>query len=274
MEGWVSIHRQITEHWTFKEKRIFSKFEAWIDLILLANHADNKSLIDGQLITIERGQHLTSIRKLCERWKWSNTKVVSFLEVLEIDKMISRKSDTKKTLLTIINYGKFQYQKTPETTEKRHGNDSEATQKHTNNNVNNDLNVLKDQEPTTPTNPFKLFESEGFGTLSSIIGEKLGDMIDTYGERWVIEAMKEAVVHGVRNLAYLKSILERYRNSGIDKPWEAEKPKPKQTFHNNQPKKEKLPMFKGEEEQPLSPEERERIKNNMHQFGKSDSVGA
>lgn len=68
-------------------------------------------------------------------------------------------------------------------------------------------------------NPFRLFESEGFGTLSSVIGEKIGDFIDTYGERWTCEAMKEAAYYQKRNLPYVKSILDRYKTSGVDEPW-------------------------------------------------------
>lgn len=74
-------------------------------------------------------------------------------------------------------------------------------------------------ETTPAENPFKLFESEGFGMLSDVIGQKIGDFIDTYGERWVCEAMKEAAFYQKRNLPYVRSILERYKTSGIDEPW-------------------------------------------------------
>ncbi|GIQ62138.1 hypothetical protein PACILC2_07060 [Paenibacillus cisolokensis] len=77
---------------------------------------------------------------------------------------------------------------------------------------------------TTGENPFRLFESEGFGTLSASIGERLGEMIDQYGERWVCEAMKEASFYGKRSLPYVISILQRYRTSGVDEPWKIEKP--------------------------------------------------
>lgn len=79
--------------------------------------------------------------------------------------------------------------------------------------------------PVPIENPFRLFESEGFGTLSATIGEKLGDFIDTYGERWVCEAMKDAAYHQKRSLPYVRSILERYRISGVDEPWTVEKDK-------------------------------------------------
>jgi DnaD/phage-associated family protein len=75
------------------------------------------------------------------------------------------------------------------------------------------------KDTTTTVNPFRLFESEGFGTLSATLGEKIGDFIDDYSERWVCEAMKEAAYYQKRNLPYVKSILDRYKTSGIDEPW-------------------------------------------------------
>ncbi len=77
---------------------------------------------------------------------------------------------------------------------------------------------------TGEANPFKLFESEGFGTISSIVADMLGYMIDEYGERWVCEAMKAAVIAGKRSLSYVEGILKRYKSSGIDEPWKEEKP--------------------------------------------------
>jgi len=138
VEGWISLHRKIWDNWTWKDKP-FSKGQAWIDLILMVNHQDQKVVIGNELILVERGSRITSIRQLCNRWGWSNTKVVAFLKLLEKDGMLHYKSDTKKTVVSIVNYSDYQDTKKEKTTEKRQKNDTETTQKHTNNNVNNDL---------------------------------------------------------------------------------------------------------------------------------------
>ncbi|MCD5001209.1 hypothetical protein IV487_01860 [Enterococcus saccharolyticus] len=143
-KGWVAIHRSIRDHWLYQEKRVFSKYEAWLDLLMDANHQNNKFLFDGQLIEIERGQFITSIRQLCDRWGWSNSKVNRFLKMLEDDQMLNRKSDTKKTVITIANYDFYQRYESEKATAKRQQSDTGATQKHTNNNdktmINNDNN--------------------------------------------------------------------------------------------------------------------------------------
>ena len=87
-QGYISLHRSIQNHWLYDEERIFSNYEAWLDLLLMVNHKDAKVLQDGQLVTVKRGERITSIRQLMEKWRWSNTKVVKFLKLLEADDMI------------------------------------------------------------------------------------------------------------------------------------------------------------------------------------------
>jgi len=145
-QGWVKLHRKIQDHWIYKEKRVFSKYEAWIDLLFMANHKNNKALIDGELINVEKGQFITSVRKLCDKWSWSNTKVNNFLKMLEKDGMITKKSDTKKTVITLVNYTFYHESDNEKTSQKHHESDTEASQKHTNKNVKNVKNDKKNNK--------------------------------------------------------------------------------------------------------------------------------
>lgn len=128
--GWVKIHRELQNHWVWEDKP-FSRGQAWVDLIMMATYKDKKMMLDGKLVEISCGNIVTSIRKLCSRWGWSNTKVRRFLKMLEDDGMIVQKSDTKKTLITLVNYGFYQDSEKEKTTQKHHRNDAETTQKHT-----------------------------------------------------------------------------------------------------------------------------------------------
>lgn len=109
MRGWIRLHRQIQDHemWD-SEDEPFDRRSAWIDLLLLANHEDKTTLFGNQKITIKAGQKITSLVKLAERWNWSRNKVRRYLNALESVGMILRKSDNKKTLITIVNYGIYQ----------------------------------------------------------------------------------------------------------------------------------------------------------------------
>ena len=110
MAGWICLYRQIQEHWIWKSKEPFDKRSAWIDLLLMVNHKKEKVEFDNKFIDVERGQKITSLEKLSARWKWSRHKVSDFLNRLEQDAMLVQVRDKKKTLISIENYDKFQYQ--------------------------------------------------------------------------------------------------------------------------------------------------------------------
>ena len=135
MKGWIKLHRSIQDHWLYQERRVFSRYEAWLDMLMMVNHQNTKFVFGNDLIEVKRGQKITSIRQLCDRWGWSNTKVNGFLKLLEDDGMIAVNSDTKKTLITVVKYGFYQGHDDTETTEKHRDYDADTTRKHTNNNV-------------------------------------------------------------------------------------------------------------------------------------------
>lgn len=133
-QGYIKLHRKLQECWIWDSDEPFDRRSAWIDILISANHSDNKMLFDGSLILIKRGQFITSIRKLSTKWKWSSTKVTAFLDTLENDQMIKRESDTKKTLISVINYGLYQDNTSEKKTPKKQLEDTEVTQKNTNKN--------------------------------------------------------------------------------------------------------------------------------------------
>jgi len=146
MEGWISIHRKMQEHWLWDEERVFSKAEAWIDLLLSVNHKDNKIVIKNKVINIKRGQTAMSLVTLAKRWKWDKSKVRRFLEVLKTDTMIDTKSETVTTLITICNYESYQSNGNGSETEvkrKRNRSETRSTPNNNDNNDNNDKNNYK-----------------------------------------------------------------------------------------------------------------------------------
>lgn len=112
--GWICLHRQIKSHWLWPgvKGRRYSKFEAWVYLLLSANHQARKIDIGSKLIIVGRGQLLTSQAALARRWSWHRETVSQFLYQLKADEMLgietSKHTSTGFTLLTICNYSKYQ----------------------------------------------------------------------------------------------------------------------------------------------------------------------
>lgn len=139
MPGWIKIHRQIQNCLIWDDKP-FNMASAWIDLLLLANHEDKETIFDKKPILVKRGQRITSVRELSARWGWGKDKTLRFLRLLESEKMIIKESDSRRTLLTIVNYGIYQdCENENETVIRTLTGLSQATNKNDKNDKNNNI---------------------------------------------------------------------------------------------------------------------------------------
>ncbi|AUS00552.1 hypothetical protein NVP1276O_59 [Vibrio phage 1.276.O._10N.286.54.E4] len=139
MAGWISLHRSITKHWLWDAEE-FSKGQAWVDLLLNANHKPATVMIKGKVYKLERGQQCRSMLTLAKQWKWSRGKVKRFIDALKSDSMLDIKTDTYTSVITICNYSDFQGDDTTGSTTGGHQTD---IRQDTNNNVNNGNNENK-----------------------------------------------------------------------------------------------------------------------------------
>lgn len=103
--GWFKVYRSSFEHWVSDD---MARYGAWIWLVGHCNYEDKAMMFNGHPRTIHVGQLLTSIRKLAGYWNWGRDRVARFLEDLVSEGMIEKESDTHCTLITIVNYGKYQ----------------------------------------------------------------------------------------------------------------------------------------------------------------------
>ena len=151
MDYYIPISRRLFEHHLWCEKRIFSRFEAWLDILQSARFEDTKQLIGNRLIEVKRGQMLVSLRYLAARWQWSTKKVGTFLELLIQDGMIVKETpkETGQTVITICNYDKYNAL-TPkeETPRKQEGNTLETPWKQQGNKIKKDKKEKKVEEST------------------------------------------------------------------------------------------------------------------------------
>ena len=143
-KGWICLHRQIQDCWIWNDEP-YSKGQAWVDMLLSANHDEKKIRIGSQLVTIQSGQFHTSVLKLARKWQWSEKKVKRFLTLLESDNMIISEGSAHGTTLTIINYGIYQGEgRTLDVPDDRtiaeHSTKHVSNTRPTNNNENNDNN--------------------------------------------------------------------------------------------------------------------------------------
>ncbi|EUH77586.1 DnaD domain protein [Staphylococcus aureus] len=216
-------------HWLFKEKRTFSKFEAWIYLLMEANHSKAKVPIGNQIVTVERGQRLTSILTLSDLFNWSRFKVKTFLDLLESDGMLEVKTTSKYTLITIVNYdfyqseqGRNQHQNDIKPTSKQHQSNINPTSKqhqtNTNNNDNKDNNEKNVNNEKKKTTAFDFFQDNGFGFITSYNLDDLNYYLDSFendSDEIVTASLKIAKDRNKVTWGYAKSILNTWLNANL-----------------------------------------------------------
>jgi len=107
MEGWIRIHRKLGDNaiWTSEP---FTRGQAWVDLLMLANHDDCYIRKRGVRVDVKRGEVGWSELTLCERWTWSRGKLKRFLNELEMDNQIVQQNTKLTTIISIVNYDIYQ----------------------------------------------------------------------------------------------------------------------------------------------------------------------
>ena len=157
INNYIPISRKIFEHQFWCEDRVYSRFEAWIDIIQITRVEDTELLIGNRLTTVKRGQLPVSLRYLAERWKWSTKKVNNFLGLLILAQMITKETlkETGQTLITVCNYDNYNfYFEKWKHKKKQKGNTKETGGKQEGNKNNNDnnLNNLNNTPPLPSPN--------------------------------------------------------------------------------------------------------------------------
>jgi len=108
--GYVSAFRSIRHHWLWKDKP-FSYGQAFIDMVLMANHKDKDVLFSGDIVMVKRGSFITSQEKLKLNWGWKRKRFDKFISLLKKTGMILMENRTYQgTYVTICNYETYQTQ--------------------------------------------------------------------------------------------------------------------------------------------------------------------
>ncbi len=100
-EGWVKLHRSITDWEWYKEPYTRLIFE---HLLYTANHAPAK----WRGIDIEPGQTVTSIKKLAEANGITEQRTRTAINHLKSTGEITSKATNKYTLITVVNWALYQ----------------------------------------------------------------------------------------------------------------------------------------------------------------------
>lgn len=187
--------------------------------------------------SLKTGEALINVTELARDASIDVKKVRYSLKKLEDAGFIKtrRLKQNRGLIVTILNYEKLQ-------NTKNYGKKKESAQAPT---------EEKEDEQDMQRNPFRFFEEEGFGYLSSFLADMLSSLIDDYGEEKVLDAMKEAVKRNARNMAYVQRILQS--NEIKSKEWGNGYPATKKAGKQNGQYKQGIPKDDAKPSGKISP---------------------
>lgn len=168
-KGWVSLWREVLDKpiWLLSTS---GQRSVLIAILLSVNHAEKNWEWQGKPYVAKPGQMITSMEHLAEKSGKGVTRQVvrGSLERFEKLGFLTKQSTKVNTLITIVNWGKYQGEKSSTTNQSTNAQPTFNQPTTTNNNVNNVNNVNKDHtsKKSTPTydvqSPYLILAKELF----------------------------------------------------------------------------------------------------------------
>jgi len=107
--GYIKLYRKIQDSRWWNEKRVYSKAEAWIDLLMGASYKMNTIIIGSKSRKVDRGEVVKSLRFWAGKWGWSKSKVSRFFcSLQEIGSIVILESGADCTHIKICEYDIYQ----------------------------------------------------------------------------------------------------------------------------------------------------------------------
>jgi len=126
-EGWIKIHRRITEHWIWKNSQYV---HAWMTILMTVNYEPKRVLVHGEIIDCGRGQAILSLGNWTKLFgkNWTIQRTRTFFDLLKDDSMINTEGLQKTTRLTVCKYDDYQDNQQAENTQKTSTEQASNTQ--------------------------------------------------------------------------------------------------------------------------------------------------
>ena len=136
--GWIKLHRKLLDNPVVMKDS--DHLAVWIYLLLNASHTEYPVLFGGKKISLKAGQLITGRKSIASTLGISESKVRRILDLFEIDQQIDRQRSNKNSLVSILNWDKYQIfdqQIDQQATNKRPTSDQQATTNKNNKNIKN-----------------------------------------------------------------------------------------------------------------------------------------
>lgn len=133
MSGWIKLQRDIMDHWIAQDAEYLL---VWVRMLSEANYETQTKMFNGQVITVGRGQLIFGLDSYAAKTKVSVMRLRRLLDTMEKHQMINRVKNAKYSLISIVNYDKYQADNRQTTgTEQAQNKQTTVTQQADNNTI-------------------------------------------------------------------------------------------------------------------------------------------
>ena len=143
MEGYIKLHRSLLDNPIMVKADYLA---IWIYILLKASHKEHDQLIGNQIIHLLPGQFPTGRKKISKDLGISENKIYRALNYFEIEHQIKQQKNNKFTVITILNWRKYQGNSTTNEQQNEQQLDNKSTTNEQQLDTNkNDKNVKNDK---------------------------------------------------------------------------------------------------------------------------------
>lgn len=151
-QGYIKLYRQITDTPVWADS---DKLKLWLMCLMKATHDEKKQVVGNQIIELKAGQFITGRTALSDDFNRDVKKdrrvdgltLFRWLSLFEKMEMLNIKKTNKYSLITVLNWDKYQGQRTSNEQQLNNKRTSDEQQLNTNKNdknVKNDKNEKKE----------------------------------------------------------------------------------------------------------------------------------
>lgn len=219
--NWIKLNRKILDwEWYFdiNTKVLF------LHLLLKASWEDNKYM--G--IEIKKGSLITGVNKLKAETHLSIQSIRTSLKKLQNTKEIVVKATNKFSMITIVNYEKYQKSENNQQTDNNQLTNNQQT---TNYYIRNKEDISSNSSIKERARIYQFYE-ENFGVITSIEKEGLDMWLNEFNEEIVKYAIKISVLNNIKTFSYTNGTLRNWKAKEYKTLAEC---KPKEKVEENKP---------------------------------------
>jgi DnaD/phage-associated family protein len=223
--GWIKLYRKMRQSFVWTDA---NQLKLWLLLLMKASHEPRRFLFNGQQLDLSSGQMVTGRDALASEFNYgvkpvqrvSGRQLWRWIKLFESEQMLSIKSTTKYSVISISNWGEYQ-------SDDQHLSIERPSTVHQVSTYKNDKNLKNEKKSSTTTGNNSAVNSfqNNIGFLAPITLEKMNDRISDFEQlgasndeanKIIIKAIEIAVSRNKRSFGYVEGILKPWLDKNLN----------------------------------------------------------